>query len=75
MYNILRKRGLRIYKDTTINVCLTMAQRLKIVKIFETLGYKHGIMGRGLRNNFPSGRPKIMSRGPVDHTKKMSRVE
>ena len=35
----------------------------------------HGIMGRGLRNNFPSGRPKIMSRGPVDHTKKMSRVE
>ena len=38
-------------------------------------GWVHGIMGRGLRNNFPSGRPKIMSRGPVDHTKKMSRVE
>ena len=27
-------------------------------------------MGRKLRNNFPSGRPKKMSRGPVDHTKK-----
>ena len=40
MYNILRKHGLRIYKDTTINVCLTMAQRLKIVKIFETLGIR-----------------------------------
>ena len=27
-------------------------------------------MGRKLRNNFPSGRPKKMSKGPVDHTKK-----
>ena len=51
MYNILRKHGLRIYKDTTINVCLTMAQRLKIVKIFETLGYK-GKISQQLASQF-----------------------
>ena len=27
-------------------------------------------MGGKLRNNFPSGRPKKISKGPVDHTKK-----
>ena len=31
---------------------------------------KHGRMGTLVRNNFLSGRPKKMSKGPVDHTKK-----
>ena len=33
-------------------------------------GKKHGRMGTLVRNNFLSGRPKKMSKGPVDHTKK-----
>ena len=35
----------------------------------------HGRMGTLVRNNFPSGQPKKMSKGPVNHTKKMSRIQ
>ena len=35
---------------------------------------RHGRLGTPVRNNSLSGRPKKMSKGPVDHTKKMSRV-
>ena len=38
------------------------------------LGGDHGRMGTPVRNNFLSGRPKKMSKGPVYNTKKMSRV-
>ena len=62
-YHVLEKESFSFYQ-----VHSAPEQWPRNNKLLQTT--KQRRMGRKLRNNFPSGRPKKMSKGPVDHTKK-----
>ena len=50
--------------------CLGGALAPALACLHKDIPHPHGRMGTLVRNNFLSGRPKKMSKGPVDHTKK-----